>query len=274
LISQNQIEQLKEKARLMRGDIIQMLAASKSGHPGGSLSAVELLAYLYFHKMNIDPSKPNMPERDRFILSKGHAAPVLYSALTERGYFDKSILTTLRQIHSILQGHPDMKKVPGVDMSTGSLGQGLSVANGIALAGKLDQKNYRVYVLLGDGELQEGQVWEALMTSVHYKLDNLVAFVDYNHLQIDGTIEDVKSLTNLADRFKAFGWNTLEANGHCFESIDQAIEKAENTKGLPTLIILNTCKGKGCSFMENQVGWHGTAPKPEEAEQALKELGF
>jgi transketolase len=250
-----------------------MLAAAKSGHPGGSLSAADLLAYLYFHKMNIDPQNPTMPDRDRFILSKGHCAPVLYAALAEKGFFDLALITTLRKFKSILQGHPDMRKTPGVDISSGSLGQGLSVSNGMALAGKLDHKAYRVYVLMGDGELEEGQVWEAAMTSVHYKLDNITAFVDYNHLQIDGKIEDVKSLTNPAERFKVFGWHVIEVNGNDIMEIDKAVTEAENTKGKPTMVILHTVKGKGVSFMENQAGWHGVAPKPEEAEQAIKELG-
>jgi transketolase len=251
-----------------------MLTASKSGHPGGSLSAVELLSYLYFYKMKIDPQNPTLPDRDRFVLSKGHAAPVLYSALAERGFFDKELLQTLRQFGSILQGHPDMKRIPGVDISSGSLGQGLSVGNGMALAAKLDRKPYHVYVLLGDGEIEEGQVWEALMTSVHYKLDNLTAFLDYNHLQIDGTVEDVKSLTDPGKRFTAFGWRVVSVDGHNIAEIDRAVEESESVKGQPTMIVLNTCKGKGCSFMENQVGWHGAAPKPEEAEKALQELGL
>lgn len=274
MLTQEKQEFLKERARHMRAHIINMLAASKSGHPGGSLSAADLLAYLYCHKMNIDPENPSMPDRDRFVLSKGHAAPVLYAALAEKGFYDKSLIPSLRQFKSILQGHPDMKKLPGVDISSGSLGQGLSVSNGMAIAAKLDKKSYHVYVLMGDGELQEGQVWEALMTSVHYKLDNLTAFIDYNHLQIDGQIEDVKSLTNLADRFTSFGWNVLQIDGHNFEAIDQAIFVAESVKNKPTMIILNTFKGKGVSFMENQAGWHGAAPNKEQAEQALKELGF
>ena len=274
MLNQEQLHELTERARQMRGHIIRMLTAAKSGHPGGSLSSVELLAYLYFHKMNIDPSNPKMPDRDRFVLSKGHAAPVLYAALAERGFFDKSLLGSLRKFKSIIQGHPDMKKTPGVDISSGSLGQGLSVGNGMALAAKLDKKNYRVYVLMGDGELEEGQVWEAAMTSVHYKLDNLTAFVDYNHLQIDGSIEEVKSLYDVPGRFRAFGWHVIEIDGHSFEALDKAVAEAEVTKGRPTMVIMNTCKGKGCSFMENQAGWHGMAPKPEEAAAALKELGF
>jgi transketolase len=274
LLTQKQLEALQETARQMRGHIIRMLAASKSGHPGGSLSSVELLAYLYFSKMKIDPKNPTAPERDRFILSKGHCAPVLYAALAERGYFPKETVLTLRKFKSILQGHPDMKRVPGVDISSGSLGQGLSVANGMALAAKMDQKSYHVYVLMGDGELEEGQVWEALMTSVHYKLNNVTAFLDYNHLQIDGKIEDVKALTDPVSRFKAFGWHVLEVDGHNFEQLDQAVTEAENTKDRPTMVVMHTCKGKGCSFMENQVGWHGKAPSAEEAELALKELGL
>jgi transketolase len=274
LLTQEQHENLKDAAREMRGHIIRMLASAKSGHPGGSLSSVELLAYLYFHKMMIDPQNPAMPDRDRFVLSKGHCAPVLYAALGERGFFEKETLLTLRKFQSTLQGHPDMKRTPGVDISSGSLGQGLSVANGMALAAKLDSKSYRVYVLMGDGELEEGQVWEALMTSVHYKLDNVTAFLDYNHLQIDGRIEAVKSLNHLASRFVTFGWNLIEIDGHDFLQLDQAVYTAETTKGMPTMIIMNTCKGKGCSFMENQPGWHGKAPNPEEAAQALRELGF
>lgn len=274
LLTQSEIGDLKERARHIRGHIIRMLAAAKSGHTGGSLSAADLLAYLYFYKMRIDPKNPTMPDRDRFVLSKGHCAPVLYATLAEKGYFDQSILMTLRKFNSILQGHPDMKKTPGVEISSGSLGQGLSVSNGMALAGKLDQRLYRVYVLMGDGEIEEGQVWEAMMTSVHYKLDNLTAFLDYNHLQIDGKIEDVKSLTNPSGRVAAFGWHVIEVDGDDFESIDKAVIEAEHMKGKPTMVVLHTIKGKGVSFMENQAGWHGVAPKPDEAEKALKELGF
>ncbi len=274
LLTQAQNEELRERALQMRGHIIKMLAASKSGHPGGSLSAVDLLSYLYFYKMKVDPKNPQIPDRDRFILSKGHAAPVLYAALAEKGYFEKDLICTLRKFKSILQGHPDMRKTPGVDISTGSLGQGLSVGNGIAIAGKIDQKPYRVYVLIGDGESEEGQIWEAAMTSVHYKLDNLTAFLDYNHLQIDGKIEDVKSFTEPATRFVAFGWHVIEIDGHNLDEIDQAVTEAEKTKGKPTMIIMHTTKGKGCSFMENQAGWHGKTPSSEEAAQALKELGL
>jgi transketolase len=274
LLTTTQLDELQEKARRLRGHIIRMLAAAKSGHPGGSLSSADLLSYLYFHKMRIDPKNPQKPERDRFVLSKGHCAPVLYAALAERGFFDVKELTTLRKFHSMLQGHPDMKKTPGVDISSGSLGQGLSVSNGMALSAKLDHRDYRVYVLMGDGELEEGQVWEAAMTSAHYKLDNLTAFVDNNRLQIDGNVEDVKSMTNPAERFHSFGWHVIEIDGNDIAAIDKAVTEAENTKGKPTMIVLHTIKGKGVSFMENQAGWHGMAPKPEEAEQALKELGF
>lgn len=274
MLTQTQIAELKEKARQIRGSIVRMLGASASGHPGGSLSAADLLAYLYFHQMRHDLKNPKAAGRDRFVLSKGHAAPVLYSTLAEAGYFPKEDLLTLRKFGSHLQGHPDMKKTPGIDMSTGSLGQGLSAANGMALAARLDQSDYRVYVLMGDGEIEEGQVWEAAMTSVHYKLDNLTAFLDYNHLQIDGAIESVKSLTGPAERFKAFGWNVFEADGHDIEAIDRAVCAAKATQGVPTMVVLHTVKGKGVSFMENQAGWHGTAPKPNEVEQALQELGL
>lgn len=264
---------LKETARTIRQDIIEMLAESNSGHPGGSLSAVEILTALYFSEMNVNPDDPHCEDRDRFVLSKGHAAPVLYSALAEKGYFEKKHLSTLRKLGSILQGHPNMNDTPGVDMSTGSLGQGLSAANGMALAGKLDKKDYRVFVLLGDGELEEGQVWEAAMTSAHYKLDNVTAFVDHNKLQIDGPIEKVMNPEPVADKFAAFGWHVISIDGHSFEEIFKAIDEAKTVKGKPTMIIANTVKGKGVSFMENQAGWHGTAPNKEQRDQAIKELG-
>lgn len=266
------LEQLKEKANVIRKDIIEMLAEAKSGHPGGSLSAVEILTYLYFKEMNVDPSNPQWPDRDRFILSKGHGAPVLYSTLAEKGYFPKEELMKLRKTGAMLQGHPDMKGTPGVDMSTGSLGQGLSASNGMALAAKLDNKSYRVYALLGDGEMQEGQVWEAAMTSAHYKLDNLTIFIDNNGLQIDGTNEEVKNVNPIEDKWKVFGWHVITIDGHDFQQIEKALEEAKNTKGKPTAIIAKTVKGKGVSFMENQVGWHGVAPNEEQKEQALKEL--
>ncbi|SHI98404.1 transketolase [Lutispora thermophila] len=266
------LEQLKEKANAIRKDIIEMLAEAKSGHPGGSLSAVEILTYLYFKEMKVDSSNPQWQDRDRFILSKGHGAPVLYSTLAQKGYFPKEELLKLRKTGAMLQGHPDMKGTPGVDMSTGSLGQGLSAANGMALAGKLDDKNYRVYALLGDGELQEGQVWEAAMTSAHYKLDNLTIFIDNNGLQIDGTNEEVKNVNPIEDKWKVFGWHVITIDGHDLLQIEKAVEEAKNTKGKPTAIIAKTVKGKGVSFMENQVGWHGVAPNEEEKEKALKEL--
>lgn len=267
------LNQLKEVAKEIRQNIVKMLTESASGHPGGSLSAVEILTSLYFSEMKVDPKNPKWEDRDRFILSKGHAAPVLYAVLAEKGFFDKSELMTLRKIDSNLQGHPSIKNTPGVDMSTGSLGQGLSVANGMALAAKLDNKDYRVYILLGDGELEEGQVWEAAMTAAHYKLDNVTAFVDFNGLQIDGPCREVMNVTPVAEKFRAFGWNVLEIDGHDYDQIFGAIDKAKATKGMPTVIVAKTVKGKGVSFMENQVGWHGTAPNKEQCEKALQEIG-
>ena len=266
-------KQLKSIATEIRKSIIVSIHAAGSGHPGGSLSAADILTVLYFHKMRIDPQNPKWEGRDRFVLSKGHAAPVLYSALAEKGYFDKSELLKLRHIDSMLQGHPEMKSIPGVEMSTGSLGQGLSASIGMSLAAKLDNKDTRIYVLVGDGEMQEGIVWEAAMAAGHYKLDNLTAFLDYNGLQIDGTNDEVMRVDPLADKWKSFGWNVIEIDGHNFEEIIDALEKAEKTKDQPTMIIAKTIKGKGVSFMENAVGWHGNAPKKEEAELALKELG-
>lgn len=266
-------ERLKEVALEIRRSIIRSVYAAGSGHPGGSLSAVEILTALYFEKMQIDPANPKWEDRDRFILSKGHAAPVLYAALAERGFFPKEELLKLRHINAMLQGHPEMKGTPGVDMSTGSLGQGFSTSIGMALAAKLDQRNNRIYVLLGDGEVQEGIVWEAAMAAAHYKLDNLTAFMDYNGLQIDGHTDDVMNIDPITDKWKSFGWNVLVIDGHDFDQIFDALVKAENTKNQPTMIIAKTVKGKGISFMENQVGWHGNAPKKEEAEKALEELG-
>lgn len=264
--------EIQEIARQIRIDIIEMLAEAKSGHPGGSLSAVEILTVLYFHKMNIDPANPAWPDRDRFVLSKGHAAPVYYAALAERGFFPREELLKLRQTGHFLQGHPDMKKVPGVDMSTGSLGQGFSSAAGMALAAKIDKKPYRVYCLLGDGEIAEGLVWEAAMASAHYKLDNLLAILDHNGLQIDGTNQEVMSSDPLPDKWRAFGWNVLQADGHDIKELIEALELAENLRGKPTIIIAETVKGKGVSFMENQAGWHGAAPNLEQAKIALAEL--
>ena len=266
------LQQLEAMAKQIRRDIIAMLVESASGHPGGSLSAVEIVTTLYFQEMRIDPANPHWPERDRFILSKGHAAPVLFSALAERGYFPKEELLTFRKINSHLQGHPDMNKAPGVEMSTGSLGQGLSAAVGMALAGKLDKQDYRVFVLLGDGETQEGQVWEAAMAAAHYKLDNITAFLDLNGLQIDGPCAEVMSPEPLDEKFRAFGWNVENIDGHSFPEITDAIARAKKVTGKPTMIIAKTVKGKGVSFMENQVGWHGNAPSREQGEQALAEL--
>lgn len=267
------LARLQAQARQIRRDIVAMVGAAGSGHPGGSLSAADMVTALYFEVMRIDPQNPAWPERDRFVLSKGHAAPVLYAALAERGYFPVEQLSTLRQVDSLLQGHPDMRKVPGVEMTTGSLGQGLSAANGIAMAGKLDGKDYRVFVMLGDGEVGEGQVWEAAMAAAHYKLDNVTAFLDYNGLQIDGRCEEVMSPEPLADKWRAFGWAVQEIDGHDFEQILAAVEKAKATRGRPSMIVARTVKGKGVSFMEDEASWHGTAPKPEQVEQALAELG-
>lgn len=267
------LQELASKACTIRQDIIRMLSESKSGHPGGSLSAADIVTTLYFYEMKVDPANPKWPDRDRFVLSKGHAAPVLYAALAEKGYFPREELLTLRKTGSRLQGHPSMKHLPGVEMSTGSLGQGLSAANGMALAARLDGKGYRVHVILGDGEIQEGQVWEAAMAAAHYKLDNVVAFLDHNGLQIDGSTEDVMSPEPVADKWRAFGWHVEVINGHDFTEIINALQKAKQVKGKPTMIIANTVKGKGVSFMENQVGWHGNAPCPEQTSQALSELG-
>jgi transketolase len=266
-------QNLCDTACKIRKHIVEMLTEAKSGHPGGSLSSAEILTVLYFDEMRINTEDIHWADRDRFVLSKGHAAPVLYATLAERGYFPVEELMKLRKTGAMLQGHPDMKGTPGVDMSTGSLGQGLSVANGMALAGKLDKKDYRVYALLGDGELEEGQIWEAAMGAAHYKLDNLTAFVDHNKLQIDGPVAAIMNPEPIADKFKAFGWNVLAIDGHDMAQIKDAIEKAKQTKGMPTVIVAETVKGKGVSFMENQVGWHGTAPNREQCNSALCELG-
>ena len=243
-----------------------------SGHPGGSLSISDILAVLYFDEMNVNPANPSDPDRDRFVLSKGHCAPALYGALAEKGYFPKEDIVTLRSINSYLQGHPDMKGVPGVDMSTGSLGQGICAANGMALAAKLDNKAYRVYSILGDGELEEGQVWEAAMFAAHYKLDNLVAFVDFNGLQIDGDITQVMNPTPIDKKFEAFGWNVLVIDAHNYDEIKSALASARECKGKPTCIIAKSVKGKGVSYMENNPAWHGNAPKGEDYIIASNEL--
>ena len=265
-------KQLEITACKIRMGIIEGVHSAKSGHPGGSLSIAEILTYLYFKEMNIDPKDPKKADRDRFVLSKGHAAPALYAALAERGYFDKSLLTTLRHIGSILQGHPDMKHIPGVDMSTGSLGQGVSAAGGMALAAKLDNKDYRVYSVLGDGELEEGQVWEQAMFAAHYKLDNFTIFVDNNGLQIDGDISKVMNPNPIDKKFEAFGWHVIKVSAHNFEELMAAVDEAKATKGQPTAIIMKSVKGKNVSFMENNAGWHGSAPNEEQYNQAIAEL--
>ncbi|HAA90161.1 MAG: Putative transketolase [Thermoanaerobacterales bacterium 50_218] len=266
------IKYLEEKARCLRCHIIRMLAEAGSGHPGGSLSAVEIVTALYFHVLRLDPRNPSWPDRDRFVLSKGHAAPLLYAALAEKGFFPVEELLTLRKLGSRLQGHPDLRKVPGVEASTGSLGQGLSIGLGIALAGKIDRKNYRVYVLLGDGEIQEGQVWEAAMAAAHYRADNLTAIVDYNGLQIDGPVAEVLSPLPLAEKWRSFGWEVRESDGHNFRELLEAFSWAARVQGKPSLVIARTVKGKGVPFMENAVDWHGKAPTKEQAEEALAAL--
>ncbi len=263
---------LKRAANEVRKGIVTAVYHAKSGHPGGSLSAADILTYLYFEEMNIDPQNPKKADRDRFVLSKGHIAPGLYSTLANRGFFPVKDLETLRHTGSYLQGHPDMKHIPGVDMSSGSLGQGISAAVGMALSAKLDDLKYRVYTILGDGEIQEGQVWEASMFAGAKKLDNLVVIVDNNGLQIDGKIDDVCSPYPITDKFKAFNFNVIEIDAHDFEQIAAAFNKARETKGMPTAIIAKSIKGKGVSFMENQVGWHGTAPNAEQYAIAMADL--
>ena len=265
-------KQLSLTANRVRQHIIEGTFNAKSGHPGGSLSAADVITYLYFKEMKVDPSNPKWEDRDRFVLSKGHAAPALYGALAVKGFFPEDEIKNLRKPQSFLQGHPDMRKVPGVDMSTGSLGQGVSCAVGMALAGKVAGKDYRVYSVLGDGEIQEGQVWEAAMFASHKKLDNLTIFIDNNNLQIDGTMDEVNSPYPIPEKFAAFGWNTVEIDGHDFEQIEDAIAQAKSVKGKPTAVIMHTVKGKGVSFMENQVGWHGIAPNAEQYENAMNEL--
>lgn len=264
--------ELQKLAIEVRRGIIISTHAAKSGHPGGSLSAADIFTYLYFEEMNVDPANPKDPNRDRFVLSKGHTAPGLYSTLAIKGYFPFEDLTTLRQWGSYLQGHPDMKSTPGVDMSTGSLGQGISAAVGMALAARIDSKDYRVYTLLGDGEIEEGQVWEAAMYAGFKKLDNLCVIIDNNNLQIDGNIENVCSPYPIDKKFEAFNFHVVKADAHDFDSLREAFEEAKMTKGCPTAIICNSVKGKGISFMENQAGWHGVAPNDEQKEAALEEL--
>jgi transketolase len=264
--------ELEKMANEIRKDIVTAVNSAKSGHPGGSLSSADIFIYLYFEEMNVDPANPKWEDRDRFVLSKGHVAPGLYSTLAERGYFPKEDLKTLRHTGSYLQGHPDMKHIPGIDMSSGSLGQGVSVAVGMAAAGKYDKKDYRVYTLTGDGEIQEGQIWEAAMWAGHRKLDNLVVIVDNNNLQIDGSVEDVCSPYPIDKKFEAFNFHVINIDGNDFDQIRAAFKEARETKGMPTAIIAKTVKGKGVSFMENAAGWHGKAPNDEEYEIAMADL--
>ena len=266
------LSQLEKMANDIRINVMKSIYNAGSGHPGGSLSCTDILTVLYFNQMNINPQDPKADGRNRFVLSKGHCAPALYSTLAKRGYFDESELETLRKLDSNLQGHPDMNKIPGIDMSTGSLGQGLSVANGMALASKMDSKGYRVYCLLGDGEIEEGQVWEAAMSASKYKLDNLCVIVDNNNLQIDGKITDVKGLTKIEEKFESFGFNVITVNGNNIEQLIDAFDRAKMVKGMPTAIIAKTVKGKGVSFMENVAEWHGKAPNEEQFNLAIKEL--
>ena len=271
-MEQAKIQMLTEKAREIRLGALEAVYNASSGHPGGSLSISDILAYLYFVEMNVDPKDPKKADRDRFVLSKGHTAPALYATLAAKGYFGKENLKTLRHIDSFLQGHPDMKHTPGVDMSSGSLGLGISAAAGMALSAKISGDNYRVYTIVGDGESEEGQVWEAAMFSAHYKLDNLCAFIDWNGLQIDGKVTEVMNPTPLDEKFAAFGWNVVMIDAHDFEQIEAACKVARECKGKPTAIICKSVKGKGVSFMENQVGWHGKAPNKEQYETAVAEL--
>lgn len=268
----NDFNHLAIMATKIRRGAIDAINSAQSGHPGGSLSCSDILAALYFHEMKVDPLNPLWPDRDRFVLSKGHCSPALYSSLALRGFFPYEDLKTFRQLGSYLQGHPDMKQVPGVDLSTGSLGQGLSAACGMAFAGKLDKKDYRVYTLLGDGEIQEGQVWEASMFAAHYKLDNLAAILDHNGLQIDGPIARVMSPNPIDEKFLSFGWHVIAIDGHNFEQIINSLDESKLTKGKPTLILAQTIKGKAVSYMENNAGWHGKAPNKQEYEQAMMEL--
>lgn len=272
-LSDEKLTELQDRAVAVRRSIVSMVTEAQSGHPGGSLSAADIMVTLYFAAMRIDPATPDDPDRDRFVLSKGHAAPVLYATLAERGFLPHAELATLRKIDSRLQGHPEMKNIPGVDMSTGSLGQGLSAANGMALAARLDNRDYRVYALLGDGELEEGQVWEAAMFAAHYKLDNVTAFVDFNGLQIDGPVSEVMSPLPIPDKWRAFGWEVLEIDGHDHNAIYGAIETAKTVRGRPTMIVAQTVKGRGVCSMENVVDWHGKAPSPDECAKFLAELG-
>ena len=271
-MEKQKLDFLKKTAAQIRLDIIEEVHAASSGHPGGSLSIADVMTYLYFAEMNVDPKNPTWADRDRLVLSKGHTAPALYAALAEKGYFDKAELTKLRQVDSFLQGHPDMKGTPGVDMSTGSLGLGFSSACGMALAAKIDGKSFRTYAIIGDGESEEGQIWEAAMFAAHYKLDNLVAIFDWNGLQIDGPVAEVMNPTPHDKKLEAFGFHVISIDGHDFEAIEAAFEEAKTVKGKPTAIIVKTVKGKGVSFMENQVGWHGAAPNDEQYAVAIADI--
>lgn len=271
-MNNEEIKSLKLSAANVRKMALEAVYSANSGHPGGSLSCADIITYLYMYRMKVDPKNPKDMNRDRFVLSKGHCAPALYGALAERGFFPKEEIKTFRKYDSFLQGHPDMKGVPGVDMSTGSLGQGISAACGMALAAKLDNKAYRVYSVLGDGESEEGQVWEAAMFAAHYKLDNLTVFLDFNGLQIDGDITEVMNPTPLDEKFRAFGWNVILCSAHDFEEIDKAVKTAETVKEKPTLILAKSIKGKGVSFMENVASWHGAAPNEEQYKKAISEL--
>jgi transketolase len=266
------IEELKRTAGIIRCDIIEMICTAGAGHPGGSLSATDVVTALYFRLMRIDPKNPGWPDRDRFILSKGHACPVWYAALAERGYFDKAHLATLRRLNSILQGHPDMHKTPGIDMTVGSLGHGMSAGLGMALSARLRQKDYHTWVVVGDGESQEGSIWEAAMAAAKWKLDNFTVILDRNHLQNDGCVDDEMPIEPVADKWRAFGWHVDAIDGHNMEQVVAALEAARERKGLPTLILAETVKGKGVSFMENVADWHGKAPCQREADQALDEI--
>jgi len=270
--SMESLERIQDICKEVRADIVRMTSAAGSGHPGGSLSAVEAMTVLYFSVMNHRPTEPDWAERDRFFLSKGHACPVLYSVMARSGYFPVEELLTLRKCGTRLQGHPSCKTLPGIEVSSGSLGQGLSIANGFALSAKVSGKYRRSYCLLGDGELQEGQVWEAIMTAAHYKLDNVCAVVDYNGLQIDGNVENVMGIAPLADKWRSFNWHVIECDGHDVSQMMAAYEEAKQTKGKPSVIIMKTVKGKGVSFMENVAGWHGKVPNGEELQKALDEI--
>lgn len=271
-ITENDIENLKGISKEIRKSIIEEVYSAQSGHPGGALSATEILTVLYFNQMNIDSEKPNDENRDRFVLSKGHASAGLYATLAERGFFEKSELKNFRKLGSMLQGHPDMKHIPGVDMTTGSLGQGLSAANGMAIASKIDKRGFRVYCLVGDGEIEEGQIWEAAMTSSHYKLDNLCLIIDNNNLQIDGKVTEVMGVYPLKEKFQSFGFEVFEVDGNNIDELITVFQKAKTVKDKPTAIIAKTIKGKGVGFMEDQVSWHGKAPKEEEYKLAMEEL--